>query len=191
MQRIGVDIDDVLLELAQGFIAFHNEEYGTQLVFEQFISYYLPKVIGGTFEEAFAKLERFYQTPCFHNLKPVPGSLDGVMRLQKKAALSIITSRPPELFEVTHTQLRKYHPGQFPMVHFARNPYIGTHSPTKKELCTRLGITQLIEDSLEQAKECAAAGINIYLFDKPWNQSQEEIPRVMRVTGWHDAYLFQ
>lgn len=188
---MGVDIDDVLLEFAPGFLDFHNASYGTSFQLSQFCSYYLPHFIGGTFEQAIAKLERFYQTPYFHNLKPVPGSLDGVMRLQKKAALSIITSRAPELFEVTHTQLRKYHPGQFPMVHFARNPYIGTHSPTKKEICTRLGITQLIEDSLEQARECAAAGINIILFDKPWNQSQEEIPRVMRVTGWHDAYLVQ
>lgn len=190
MRKIGVDIDDVLLELAQPFLDFHNATYGTSFQFSQFCSYYLPLFLGGTFEEAVEKLGKFYKTRYFLSLKPVPGAREGISRLQEYAELDVITSRIPELFLITRQQLQQHFPGTLPdSLHFARNPYIGKQIPAKREICTRVAITELIEDSLEHAQECAAAGIHVYLLDYPWNQSSEAIPGVTRVKSWDDITL--
>ena len=186
MRKIGIDIDDVLLELTQAFIKYHNETYGTQLTFKEFTSYYLPKVIGGTFNEAVAKLDNVNQTHYSFNLKPVPEAREAITRLQEKARLSVITSRSTKLFSITRQQVQNHFPGSLAdSIYFARNPYLSSSGLTKKDLCLKLEISTLFEDSLEHARECAAAGIQVYLIDYPWNQLQEEIPGVTRLTkGW-------
>lgn len=55
----------------------------------------------------------------------------------------------------------------------------------KSDICKKLGADLLVDDQLEHAEDCARVGIEVLLYNSPWNQG---IPLcgVTRVYSWHD-----
>ena len=59
-------------------------------------------------------------------------------------------------------------------------------------MCAKIGAMALIDDSKDYARQCAAAGIPVFLFgDYPWNRIGSGEPalgeRVTRVSTWRMA----
>jgi 5'(3')-deoxyribonucleotidase len=73
---IAVDLDEVLARTTLAIADFHNDTYGTSLTMDDFISYDFTKVWGGTREESIAKWRLFFDSPYFHKVEPVEGSLE-------------------------------------------------------------------------------------------------------------------
>ncbi len=69
--KIGIDLDDVLIEFLPSLIQYHNEAHSTCLELSQFTSYKFWEIWGGTREQAVQKVYAFHKTPHFQNIPAV------------------------------------------------------------------------------------------------------------------------
>ncbi len=182
---IGVDMDGVLANFVESFLLYHNRVYGTSLRYSDIVHYDLNKVVGIQEEEFISRLTNFYRSPYFKTIEPVEGSFEGVRCLREVSDLAIITSRPSELYELTHAWVQHYFSGNFKGIHFADSFY-GNGGKSKVEMCKDLGVLMLLEDHLDYAKSCAQQGIPVILFNQPWNQCEELPSSLQRVYSWKD-----
>ena len=187
--RIGIDIDDTLLDFVGTYVAFHNEKYKTNLKKENFKTYSFNHARGGTMKQAVNSVRQFYNTDFFKEMQPFSGAVETIQKLKENNELFIVTSRPYNMKEGTLEQLSKDFPNIFSEVFFSSNHYTKAKNSgkTKSEICYDLEASLLIDDSLVYAKQCAKEKIRVFLFgdDNPWNQNGI-VERVMRVKGWKE-----
>lgn len=188
-QIIGVDLDDVLADYCNPLIEFHNQTFGTNLSRQEFKSYRLWEVWGGTQEEATRKVYLFHSTDYFKNIAPVRGSLEGVDVLTKHYNLVIITSRFTDFMEHTRQWLNNFFPNKFSEVYFTNhwNLITGGTYKKKSDLCLEIGAKVIIEDSIEYALDCTKVGIKTILLDNPWNQ-YKKVRGINRVKSWKQVH---
>jgi len=167
---IAFDCDEVLAMYVDAFVAFHNEVYGTSLTRDSFPVYSIARVLGIPIEEERRRLDAFHRTPHFERIRPYEDALEAIERLHGKDSLMIITSRQDDIIEPTRAWLDAHFEGKFDAVYFSRYPGSGDRL-SKEEICLRNNVTSIVEDSLEHAMACAAAGIKAFLVDRPWNQA--------------------
>lgn len=185
--RIGIDVDGVLAELVPALIEFHNNEYGTNLKFEDFFSFKANRVWGGTLEEAIQKVEEFLKSHYFEKIQPIKESINGINALKQKHKLFVISTRQSFVHEKTINWLEKHFPSTFSKTFFANYWEKDKPKILKSEVCLKKRISILIEDELDWAIECAEKGIRVLLFDTPWNQTKEELPEnIQRVFSWKE-----
>jgi uncharacterized HAD superfamily protein len=187
LKRIGVDLDEVLADFLATFIKFHNQKFGTKLIKEQFSSFHLHEIIGEKVEVMNLRIEEFYDSLTFEELKPVEGAIDAIEYLSQKYELIIITSRPKNVSEHTIKWLKRHFPEKFKNVHFAYNPYISeSEQKTKSDIASENEIDLFIEDNIDLATGVAGNGITVYLIDAPWNQSGTLHENITRVYSWKE-----
>ena len=186
-RKIGIDIDDVLLDFVGTYVLFHNQTYKTNLKKEDFRTYSFNYARGGTMKQAVNSVKQFYSTSFFKEMKPLSGSVEAINRLKQEYDLYNITSRPDYIFEETVEQIKKHFGNSFLEIYFSSNHYTGRKNSgkSKAEICLQKGISKLIDDSLEYALECAKEGIDALLLDTPWNQNGEH-ERINRVKNWNE-----
>lgn len=146
-------------------------------------------VWGGTIEETDKFMNGFYQTKEFAELALVPGADKGIRRLKKhNNDLSVITARQESLIDITSRTIERHFAGLFSDIYTA--DFYATLSDgsrrTKAHICKENKIDILIEDGTHHAIMCAESGIDVVLFDKPWNQGVMH-PKITRVFGWRQA----
>jgi uncharacterized HAD superfamily protein len=185
--KIAIDIDDVLLQFVPTMIKYLNATYKTNLTVEEFVSYHFWEVWGGTREEAIQKVNDFHNTSYFDQIPPVTGALEAVQQLKKNNELFIITSRPYYMIPKTQKCIDHYFPNSFKEIHFT-NQYSaeGSHV-TKGDICNKLNIEVLIEDSLQFALDSCVPGRKVLLMNRPWNASPELPEGIIRINSWEDA----
>lgn len=182
--KIGIDLDDVVVDFFPSFLNFYNAEYEKNFRFEDINNYHIWEVgIGENKEEAIALVDEFYDSSWFEKIPVVEGAEKGVeelLRLDKK--LKIITSRPLRFREKTNNFFKRYFSDLKLGIYYSS----GLHQQggTKADICKREGIDIFIEDCLKYAEECAENGVRVLLLDKPWNQ--EGNGKVERVYNWDE-----
>lgn len=184
--RIGIDIDEVIADTLTAIIEFHNGTYGTAFTRGDVV-HYLGDVLGDREEECTRKIFEFFETDHFTAVTPIAGAFPALRILKDRGhELVIITARPESISAKTQAWVDRYYPELFSGIYFGNR-----HAPTgdvrtKSELCRAAGATVLIEDDLYHANECSTNGVNVLLFDYPWNQGI--LPdRVHRVFSWDDV----
>jgi len=183
IERIGIDIDDVMNDFLPHFLIFYNKRHGTGFSAKDFKSYKYCETLGCTNEEAVEAVNEFCKTPEFDSLKPVEGCKETVELLSKKSQIYAITSRHPWLKQKTIDFFQKHFSEiQIPAVHIG--DFFGG-GKTKSELCDILGIPLIIEDNEKYALECANSGIYSILFDKPWNAGISH-ENIIRANSWKE-----
>lgn len=187
--RIGIDFDDVVADSVKAIIMLHNNKYGTAFKKEEFISYRVEDVWGGTKEEWRIKLNEFFSTDHLVSLDPMAGSLLGISALKNYGhELYIVTGRSEQDIPATEMWLKMHFPEVFREVHYAQfvtKNDLGSKFREKSEICKDNGIKLMIDDNPRVAKECAEAGISVLLFDQPWNKG--DFPsNVERVYSWKE-----
>jgi len=184
--KIGIDLDEVLADFLPALIEYHDANYGTSLVREQFQSYRFWETWGGTREEAIQKVYDFHKTSYFKNMKAVLGSQEAVGILKRNNDLVVVTSRQDDVAEATRGWIAQHFPNVFSEVYFANHYSQNGSSITKKQICDSVGVDVLIEDSPEYALECLNPNRKILLLDCPWNRSSELPQGIYRVNSWKD-----
>ncbi len=185
--RIGVDIDDTLVDLVTPFTEFHNEAYGTSLRKADFITYATWQIVGGTHEDDLRKFAEFDQTAHAKNMKPMDGACAAIDVLSKVHELCIITARPESFVSETHLWLREHFPEKFKDIYFAQD--YKTSAVTrqhKADFVTQLGVHMFIDDNMRYAEECAEVGTRVLLFNQPWNQAPHLPAGITRVHSWEE-----
>lgn len=188
---IAVDIDEVLFPFVANLLLWHNQEYGTNLVFEDFFSYNFPQVWGGTRDEAIHKVKLFNKTKVLLSGAPINGAVEAIERLAKDHQLEIVTSRRHSEMEVSQQWVNHYFPNFFDNIHTGNHYEPGAIGIPKPVMCKQIGAEVLIDDSLDYAKECAKEGVKVFLFGNyPWNQAEVLPLNVTRVNNWRELLAF-
>ena len=187
LMRIGIDFDDVIADSMQTIIDLQNKQFGTSYKREDATHFHLEDIWGGTKEEWRAKLDDFLSTKHLASLNPVAGVIPALDALKKGGhELYIVTGRSEEGVAATEQWVAEHFPETFAGIHYgfhlASDP---TKSRKKSEICKENKVELMIEDHFGNAKECAEAGIRVFLFDQPWNQG--ELPQnIERIKSWDE-----
>jgi uncharacterized HAD superfamily protein len=183
----GIDLDDTCLDLTGALILFHNATYGTNLTREDFTSHKFHRIWGGTPEEALEKVEYFYTTQYFEEMKPIPGSVRAISLLAQKGRLEAITARPTTIKEKTEKQVRTHFGNNFDKILHSYNHFTKVQNDgTKLEICLRERVSTMVEDTLEYAMQFAnIPTIRVLLFgDYPHNKNGSLPSNILRVKDW-------
>ncbi|TFK30756.1 hypothetical protein FA15DRAFT_713399 [Coprinopsis marcescibilis] len=179
---IAVDLDDVLSQTNQEVADWHNENYGTDMKTSDFLYYYYWKnKYWGDPKETFKKVAKFYETDRIYQSRPVEGAKDGLEELKKLGyRLIIVTARSKDTADQSWTWVQKYFPGCFESI-VCTGQFTDGHKEghevvtrlSKAQVCNDLKAVLLIDDSAENALQCATAEepVPVLLFgDYEWNQ---------------------
>lgn len=186
---IGVDLDDVLADFFSVYLMFYNEKYETNFRKEDFVRWDFPGICGITFEESIARLSEFVKTGSNKNIIPIPNAQEMIARLAQQHTLHIITSRPLDIVEETAQWVERHFSKLFCDIHFCSMDGGMVHFRSKSSVCQEIGAKLLIDDHPENAQSCAEDGIQVYLFDQPWNQEVKTSTKVVRMFSWEDKII--
>ena len=196
--KIGIDLDDVMAICAVAYLRKFAEEYRVDLPDEREIGWHLLrdmdpyvspeerdrfriKLYDGTF---FSELEVYEDCPAVLEQMVAAGH-----------ELYFITARAERRRYITETWLReKGILDHAKAVHlkpigdfrpeYPRGRYDATGSAEyKTRLAKELVLDAFCEDDIVIAKTLAGAGIQVFLFDQPWNRDLAG-DRITRVHGW-------
>lgn len=189
-ERIGIDLDDVLANFIDGLMLYHNQTYGTSIRREEVQNFSFGDIFGGTLEERVKKVKDFFETNYFDNLLPIEDSQESINYLALSNELFIVTSRPIFIKEKTERWLNKFFTDKFSGIVNSSNHYSKAENSgkTKAQLCRELGISVLIDDSLDYILQCPSTRIKGILFGNyPWNQNGNLPLGIARVKNWKEA----
>lgn len=173
---LAIDVDEVLALFIPSLAVFHNEQYGTSLESEHFVSYEFHHVWGGTIEECSVKMELFFESHHFkERVLPVPGAFECLNVLKKDFELHIVTARQLKQLEMTKEWINYYFPDIFTETHFG-NHYSndGSRSRSKAEMCAAIDAVMLIDDNPKYAKNVVTeTNTQVVLFGNyAWNRDE-------------------
>lgn len=187
---IAVDIDDVLFPFMPEIIKHYNELKAANLKPEDFHSYHLIEVWGGTEDEATAFVRRVHQSDMLL-IPPIAGAKEVLDYLASRYELHIVTSRPVLVETQTKAWLNHYFPDMFKRIDLIGNHYDGVATHTKAEVCEEIGAAYLIDDQPRYIEECAQEGITGVLFGNyAWNKQFKLPSNVTRCLDWPAVRAF-
>ncbi len=178
--KIGVDIDDVVVEFSRAYLDFYNRIHGTNFKFKDIHSPKFEESLKTTRERAVKRVNDFYETDIFDNLELVEGIRELISQLSENHDLIFITARALKTREKTRFFLEKQFPG-IPLNVFHTGDCFGEHK-TKAEICGEQEVDFLIEDNHSFALSCAKKGVKVFLLEKPWNRNSEDHPNLIKIT---------
>jgi 5'(3')-deoxyribonucleotidase len=191
-KTIACDCDEVLAYFVPALARWHNETYGTRLDASDFHSYTFKDVWGGDHDETMSKMEMFFKTPYFKNIKPVENAFETLKRLRGRFRFVVVTSRQHYLKTQTIEWINRHFPGIFEEIllgnHWTRSDDRSIKI-TKKEMCKKAGACVLIDDSTKYARQCALSLDHVILFGQyAWNRNVEPFKsNVHRVRNWSEV----
>lgn len=183
--RIGIDLDDVLIDLNLPLATYHNATYGTNYHPSEIRSFRFEEVWKCTTEEVYQRLNLFHETYLPHQIPPMDGAVDTLQRLKGTHEFFIVTGRSPTIQRRTEEIINYYFPSLINEIHFTGKPGYHVHSKTKAEVCKSLSIEMFIEDNHTWAHEIAGNEIPVFLFNRPWNQEPVTHSNITRVETWN------
>lgn len=188
--NLALDCDGVTASFHESMIAWHNRTYGTKHVREDIGDFHLRHLWGCTVEEEFRRLNEFYKTKEFMEIPPLEGAVENVGLLADNGFnIFTITARPEQIYRHTREWLEAHFPGKFKEKLFSRS-YEGNARfvRDKPALCKDYGIGTIVEDNLDNALACYRAGINVILFNQPWNIKTRVPSGIARADNWREVY---
>lgn len=177
--KIGIDLDDVVVEFVRPFLAIYEKETNKKKKVEDIFTYQLWIPLGISREETIDIAEKFYKTDLFENGDLIEGAKEFIEDLHRDHEIVFVTSRPLHLKEKTENFIRKHFPTQeFKIIY--TGDFTG-NGKTKAQICEEDKIDVLIEDNKVYVSECSEKGTMCFLIDKPWNQNHIENNKIIRV----------
>ena len=182
--KIGIDFDDVINEFTDSLMEFYHKKYGKKVTRDQILIWDWGLYWGISREEATKRVDEFHETNIIDNLIPLKYAINSLKKLMKSHELFIITGRPIRFKSKVDSWLQHHLNNSLNVIHAGE--WHKGQAATKAEICKDLNIPILLEDAPNTAKEVAEAGVNVILFDKPWNKNIAH-ERITRVVNWKEA----
>jgi uncharacterized HAD superfamily protein len=181
--KIGIDLDEVVMELIKPFLDFYNKKYKKNHSFEDWISYDFLRDIGEISESSDVFTE-FFTTDFYSNAKLIEGAEQAIKEIGKNHDIFFITSRSKKISKQTEEHLKEFFPElSFTLIHSGD---VFGEAKTKAEICNDLGICFYLEDNPDFCLNCAENNINVFVFDRPWNKNIKDHQNITRVFSWED-----
>jgi len=183
--KIGIDIDEVVTDTFSEVLKFHNLKKGTSFKKEEMHDYRMWASFPCTREEIEKSLSEMISEGHIEKYLPIEESLESINLLRKNHELFFITARPENHKEQTFNWFDKNIPSLRDKIFFSEDHFNGKGN-AKFKICQEKDIKIMLEDSPNDALQCAQIGIKVILFDKPWNKSISH-RNITRVSGWKEA----
>jgi uncharacterized HAD superfamily protein len=189
-QVIAVDIDDVLADQAEAFLAFSNKMWGTTFGVHDYTEHWMD-LWGVDLEETQARSDLYHESGTISTFRHKAEALPVLRRLKQNYSLVIVTSRRRRIKDETVAWIDRHFPDIFDDIHFAGffdDLDTKRWHMTKADIVSDLGANFLIDDQLKHCVATAEAGINTVLFgDYRWNQTPELPQGVTRCNSWGEV----
>jgi uncharacterized HAD superfamily protein len=189
-KTIAFDIDDVLAANAEGFAAFSNERWGTNLKPGDYSEHWA-EIWGINQEEADERREVVLTEKLFTSYRFFDEAMAVLKKLRKNYNLVVVTSRANRVQKDTLDWVKKEYGDIFLEIHFAKiwndsgMPVSEKLKMTKAELCREIGADYLVDDQPKHCLAAAEAGIVAVLFgDYDWNRNIKLVKNMVRATDW-------
>ena len=180
--RIGVDVDDVLVESLPGYLEAFRTYFGREVKVEDAaweIFHRFPSIPSTQMWGFFAELE----TSDFLATRPIYADAVNAVRSLASGGhrLFVVTGRLASHREHTHRLLQRAGIAHLfeDLVHRSEEMAV----EYKPRVARERGLDCLIEDELHVAVAVARVPVSVLLVDRPWNQG--DLPHgITRVTDW-------
>lgn len=179
--RIGIDIDDVLLQSAKRSIEMYNKSFGTSIALDDWYNFDDHEVWSKVWGEddmrvLVSRVVATMADEAFNSVEPIDDASEALAHLNVEGhELFAITGRAESIREQTAFILDKYFPGIFrdETLFFVDHYAHDGQKASKVDVALRLGITHFIEDLPAHANGLARAGIQTILFSPgyKWNEA--------------------
>jgi uncharacterized HAD superfamily protein len=176
---IGIDIDGVIADSLHTWVRELNQYFSQEKELKDIVMYQFEKVYNVTW----AEMDLFFrenQELLLSNLAPIKKAKEVLDVLYKQHHIMLITARPEDYSQMTENWLNEYK--------IAYHKLIMTNYQDKSRFCQEMNIDIFIEDSLENAFSIHDTGIQVILFDAPYNQGSLP-PGITRIKDWNEIYL--
>ena len=188
MQTVYVDMDDVLCQTAQHFLAILERDFGKKFAFEQLTDFDVGQACELTAEEREVLYRIVHDGEELLSIPPIPGAVDVLQQWSAAGyEIAIVTGRPPCTYEPSVQWLKKQ-----------RVPYdsilivnkYGRFAPDGSrcislEALINHSFSWAVEDSPEMAMYLASQmKIPVALLDRPWNRKDTNHELVSRHYDW-------
>lgn len=181
--KIGIDFDEVIADSFNCILDLINSRTGKSHKKEEFSDYNWNNVFGISREECINLVDEFHENHNIMDIKPIDRCVESINYLLKeKCKLHIITARPEKYRQKTNDWVKHYFNNEINIIHSGSYYNLGN----KADICKKLEIELMLEDSGETAFECAKNDIYAILFDKPWNKNHRH-EKIVRVYDWDEA----
>jgi len=188
---LAIDLDECCCGYVPAFIKFMNTNHRTRLELEDFTSYMfweVPKCGLASREEATDRVYEFHASRFFAQIEPLRGAKIALDHLKQHFELHVVTSRQADIEPQTRAFVEEHFEGTFTGLHFGNHFGRSGAKISKPDMCAKIGAVALLDDSLDYARQCAAADLPVFLFgDYAWNRGRpgEKLdPRITRVANW-------
>ncbi len=180
-EKIGVDLDDTVLQFVDGLCRYTNRAFGATSVKEHHTQWELHKTWGVSKDEATRWVRAFVESREHHEIDAVDGAKEALAHFAQHAEVVGITGRDDTCHSRIWHLLDRHFPELFSHVHF-----VGV-GKNKVDTCVQLGIRFMVEDAAHHAEYISEAGIRVYLMDRPWNRMLQARRNIIRVFSWADV----
>jgi len=178
MQRVAVDMDEVLVPLLKPMAQWHRRELPRKPKYP----YLYRDIFGVTEQESQRMLHAFYRSREFLHLKPIQGSQRAMTHLRREAhKMYVVTGRQDMVRETTELWIERYFPGVFDDVILTNS--FTPHEVSKVDICRSLAMDFIIDDSIDTCLKCIEAGMDAIHFVGddiyPWCEESD-----ISLKGW-------
>jgi len=182
MNRIAIDIDEVLVPLLDPLARFHRRKL------PQHVNH--PYVFRELFKcseaESQKMIQEFYDSREFSELRPMKDSQYVLSRLSKKNTIYAVTGRQDCVRRKTEVWLNMHYPGIFHDL-VLTNSYT-RHEISKSSVCRALNLKLIIDDNYDICKDCFKNGVSAINFVGdpvyPWCKETD-----MSIKSWDELII--
>ena len=158
MNRIAIDIDEVLVKFLFPMARFHKQK-----ITKPKYSYVYRDIFNVTEEESQKMVQEFYRSGHFQVLKPIRGSQKAMWSLRSNAKkMYIVTGRQDVVRKETEIWIDHFFPGIFDDI-ILTNSYTPNEIP-KADICRALDIDLIIDDNKAICDTCIETGLRALNF---------------------------
>ena len=163
---IGIDIDNTIAPTFRTIIRYMNKKYKLNKKYTNSKESTAYDLFYPTLNLFFNDWRKFVKSKEHNNMKPIPGSVRVIKKLNKKHNIFILTARDNSQKENTIKWINKYFKNKFEKILFIDYKNDDSSEPiyTKGDLCKKYNIEIMIEDDLSQIKEIYKKKPNTKLF---------------------------
>jgi len=186
---VALDIDDVALKHVEGFIAWSNNLWGTNLAEADYREEW-HEIWAISLEEAEERKRMFFTDEVMGSFEVIEEAGESMTALSAVKTLVGVTSRRESLKAVTESALDLMAPGAIDRVVFATFFRDGQKiSRSKADICKELGASHLVDDQLKHCLAVARIDIGGVLFGEyPWQDPNPVLPDgVVRARDWREV----
>ncbi len=178
--RMAIDIDGVLADLISSFLPLMNRHFGRNLEPQDITRYAFEEVAQVSAAEMNAFMRSLADSGFYQRLSLLPGAVEALSRLQGRAHLHLITSRPLILEAQTRAWL-----------HSHNIPY---HQLSFRHRTAKLlpedHADVVVEDDRDAAAVAASLAPRVFLLDYPYNRGGVPLPpHCLRVHNWAEILV--